>query len=217
MPFLSGLREVAAPERADTAVTRDAPRRYRAPEIDTDGRGHLDGGSRLRRPALPACTEALLHRLVMAYVRGMSSLAIKAARLLTGAHVAMYRASKGKVGGSMGGTQVGLLTTIGRVSGRRRTTPVMTFPHEDGALVVVASNGGSDRPPSWYGNLRADPRVEVQGGPRVRPMVARTATAPEKAEIWPHIIVTAKNFEGYEKKTTRDIPVVILTPVSDGS
>ena len=153
----------------------------------------------------------------MAYVPDMSSLAIKAARLLTGAHVAAYRASKGKVGGSMGGNPVCLLTTVGRVSGRQRTTPLMAFPQQDGALVVVASNGGSDRPPSWYGNLRANPEVHVQLGSQVRPMVARTATAPEKAEIWPRIIATAKNFAGYEKKTKRDIPLVILTPAGDGS
>jgi deazaflavin-dependent oxidoreductase (nitroreductase family) len=153
----------------------------------------------------------------MAYVRAMSSLAVRMAKLLTGAHVSVYRASKGKVGGSMGGNRLCLLTTVGRVSGRQRTTPLMAFSHEDGALVVVASNGGSDRPPSWYGNLRANPQVEVQLGPQVRPMVARTATAAEKAAIWPRIVASAKNFEGYEKKTSRDIPVVILTPGADVS
>ena len=147
----------------------------------------------------------------------MSSLAVRATRLLTGAHVAVYRASKGRLAGSMGNNRLCLLTTVGRVSGRPRTTPLMAFPHEDGALVIVASNNGSDRPPSWYGNLRANPRVQVQLGAQVSPMVARTATASEKAEIWPRIVASAKNFEGYQKKTSRDIPVVILTAAGDGS
>jgi deazaflavin-dependent oxidoreductase (nitroreductase family) len=145
----------------------------------------------------------------MPYVRAMSSLAGRAARLFTSAHVAVYRASEVEVAGPAG---LGLLTTVGRVSGRQRTTPVQTFPHDDGALVVVASNGGSDRAPSWYGNLRADPEVRVQLGAEVRPMVARTATAAEKAEIWPRIVARSKGFESYQRKTSRDIPVVILTP-----
>lgn len=149
----------------------------------------------------------------MAYLPGMSSLATRMARVFTGIHVSLYRASKGKVGGRMGGNRLGLLTTVGRVSGRPRTTPLMTFPHEGDEIVVVASNGGSDRSPSWYGNLRANPQVDVQIGADVRVMLARTATAQEKAQIWPRIVASAKNFEGYEKKTNRDIPVVILTPV----
>jgi deazaflavin-dependent oxidoreductase (nitroreductase family) len=153
----------------------------------------------------------------MAYLRDMSSLADRVAKLMTSAHVSVYRASKGKVGGGMGGNPVCLLTTVGRVSGRERTTPLMGFPQDDGALVVVASNGGSDRPPSWYGNLRANPEVQVQVGAKVTPMLARTATAPEKAAIWPRIVAAAKNFEGYQRKTNRDIAVVILTPAAAAS
>ena len=67
----------------------------------------------------------------------------------------------------MGGRPVCLLTTTGRRSGKPRTTPVMPFPHEDG-MVIVASNGGSDRAPSWYGNLTAHPQVHVQTGGQVR-------------------------------------------------
>jgi len=139
------------------------------------------------------------------------------AKAATSAHVWLYRTSKGKLGGRMGGRQLCLLTTVGRISGRPRTTPLMTFQNQDGELVVVASNGGSDRPPSWYGNLRANPQVHVQIGADVRPMVARTASAQEKAEIWPRIVASAKNFEGYQKKTNRDIPVVILTSAGAGS
>jgi F420H(2)-dependent quinone reductase len=147
----------------------------------------------------------------------MSPLATRITSLVIGTHVRLYRASKGKVGGSIGGNRLGLLTTVGRRSGRPRTVPVTTFPQDDGSLVVVASNGGQDRPPAWYGNLRANPQVHLQLGAELRPMLARTATAQEKAEIWPGIVARAKNFAGYQKKTNRDIPVVILTPGGPGS
>jgi deazaflavin-dependent oxidoreductase (nitroreductase family) len=139
------------------------------------------------------------------------SVATKLAHVATGIHAAIYRASNGKVAGSMGGRQVGLLTTTGSRSGKQRTTPVMTFPHDDG-LVIIASNGGSDRMPSWYHNLSANPTVRVQTGAQVRTMTARTASPDEKAQIWPGIVAAASNFGNYQTKTSRDIPVVILTP-----
>jgi F420H(2)-dependent quinone reductase len=139
------------------------------------------------------------------------SVLTKVARVATGAHVAIYRASKGRVAGSMGGHPLVLLTTTGRRSGKQRTTPVMSFPHDDG-LVVIASNGGSDRMPSWYHNLSAHPQGQVQSGAQVRTMTARTASPTEKAQIWPGIVAAAKNFGDYQTKTSRDIPVVILTP-----
>jgi deazaflavin-dependent oxidoreductase (nitroreductase family) len=139
------------------------------------------------------------------------SVATKLARAATGTHAAIYRASKGKVAGSMGGRQISLLTTTGRRSGKQRTTPVMAFPHS-GGLVIIASNGGSDRMPSWYYNLTANPTVTVQTGDQVRTMTARTASPDEKARIWPGIVAAASNFGSYQTKTSRDMPVVILTP-----
>jgi deazaflavin-dependent oxidoreductase (nitroreductase family) len=139
------------------------------------------------------------------------SIQTKLMRLATATHVAIYRASKGKVAGSMGGRSFSLLTTTGRRSGKQRTTPVMAFPHEEG-LVLIASNGGSDRMPSWYGNLSAHPEVTVQSGAHVQAMTARTASPAEKAKIWPVIVATAKRFGDYQSKTNREIPVVILTP-----
>jgi len=143
------------------------------------------------------------------------SLLTKLARVGTGAHVAIYRASNGRVAGSIGGRQVSLLTTTGRHSGKQHTTPVMTFPHS-GGLVIIASNGGSDRTPSWYYNLSAHPSVQVQTGAQVRSMIARTASPQEKAQIWPGIVAAAKNFGSYQSRTSREIPVVILTPASPG-
>lgn len=139
------------------------------------------------------------------------SVATKLARVATGTHTAIYRASKGKIAGSMGGRQVSLLTTTGSRTGKQHTTPVMTFPHDAG-LVIVASNGGSDRMPSWYYNLSAHPRVSIQTGAQVQAMTARTASPDEKAQIWPGIVAAASNFGNYQTRTSRDIPVVILTP-----
>jgi F420H(2)-dependent quinone reductase len=144
------------------------------------------------------------------------SIQTKLMRLGTATHVAIYRASKGKVAGSMGGRPVSLLTTTGRRTGKPRTTPVMTFPHDNG-LVLIASNGGSDRMPSWYRNLTAHPEVKVQSGAQVRTMSARTASPADKAQIWPSIVASAKRFGDYQSKTSRDIPVVILEPAAPPS
>jgi deazaflavin-dependent oxidoreductase (nitroreductase family) len=145
----------------------------------------------------------------------MASLAHGIGKVVTAAHAAVYRASKGRVGSRIGANQVCLLTTTGRTSGQPRTTPLTLFPRGED-LVVVASNNGSDRHPAWYHNLRADPRVQVQIGGVVRPMIARTVTDEERAVIWPDIVASAKAFGGYERKTDRAIPVVLLSPQPAG-
>lgn len=137
------------------------------------------------------------------------SLQTRVVKLFTGAHTALYRRSGGRFGRSMGDFEVCLLTTVGRRSGQPRTTPLAGFRFGPG-LVVVASNGGSERPPAWYLNLVADPSVQVQVGTDVRPMTARTASPEEKAELWPQIVAQSKQFGGYQDKVTRDIPVVVL-------
>jgi F420H(2)-dependent quinone reductase len=137
------------------------------------------------------------------------SLATKLTRAGTACHVALYRSTRGRLGGRMGRRQIGLLTTTGRRTGKQRTTPLMTFEH--GAdVVVIASNGGSDRVPSWYGNLTADPRVTLEVAGTRRAMTARTATADERPAIWQRVTTEAHNFAGYETRTAREIPVVIL-------
>jgi len=81
--------------------------------------------------------------------------------------------------------------------------------------VVVASYGGDDRHPQWYLNLRAEPNVTVTMNGRPRRMVARTASAGEKAELWPRIVASYRGYGGYQERTDRDIPVVILEPAGD--
>ena len=104
-----------------------------------------------------------------------------------------------------------LLTTTGRRSGQARTTPLIYGEH-DGDFVVVASRGGDDQHPDWYFNLQDHPEVEVQVGPDVFAATARTATAQEKAEIWPRMAEIWPDYDNYAQKTDRNIPVVLLSP-----
>jgi deazaflavin-dependent oxidoreductase (nitroreductase family) len=101
------------------------------------------------------------------------------------------------------------LHTTGRKSGLPRSCYLTAPIHDDHRMVLVASKGGDDRNPDWYQNLQAHPDAEVViDGERHR-IRARTADAAEKAEIWPKIIAAYKGYAGYQRRTTRDIPVVI--------
>jgi deazaflavin-dependent oxidoreductase (nitroreductase family) len=101
------------------------------------------------------------------------------------------------------------LHTTGRKSGLPRSCYLTAPIHDDHRVVLVASKGGDDRNPDWYQNLQAQPDAEVViDGERHR-IRARTADAAEKAEIWPKIIAAYKGYAGYQRRTTRDIPVVI--------
>ena len=127
-------------------------------------------------------------------------------------HQTLFRLTGGRLTGKMAGMEVVMLTTTGRKSGERRTTP-LTVPVQDGdTVVLVASYGGDSRHPAWYLNLRDDPDVWLDRGKGAEPMTARTATAEEKAALWPRITETYKGYAGYQTRTDRDIPVVLLTP-----
>ncbi len=105
------------------------------------------------------------------------------------------------------------LTTIGRKTGRKHSV-LLTAPIVDGdTLVVVASRGGDPTHPAWFLNLRDNPSVEVsvQQGPTTK-MTAHIATPEERAELWPRVVAAAKFYEGYQRKTTREIPLVLLKP-----
>ena len=107
------------------------------------------------------------------------------------------------------------LHVVGRTSGQRRST-LLTSPLRDGRRVVlVASKGGDDRDPEWYRNLVANPAVELTIAGSTSPYVARTATAAEKAELWPQITSAYAGYAGYQRRTSRDIPVVICEPADD--
>jgi len=124
----------------------------------------------------------------------------------------VYRLSGGRIWGRwLRGAPVMLLTTIGRKTGKRRTTPLLYMRDGDN-VICVASKGGMDQHPLWYRNLRANPKVEIQIGDEVRSMRANTATAEQKAEYWPKLVKMYRDFDDYQARTERDIPVIILTP-----
>ena len=101
------------------------------------------------------------------------------------------------------------LHTIGRTSGQRRSTMLTAPICGEDRVIIVASKGGYQDHPDWYKNLVANPKVEITIGDRTRPMIARTATPEEKAELWPQIVGVYKGYAGYQRNTDRDIPVVI--------
>ncbi|MCC6227239.1 MAG: nitroreductase family deazaflavin-dependent oxidoreductase [Microthrixaceae bacterium] len=104
------------------------------------------------------------------------------------------------------------LHTTGRKSGRAFST-LLTSPLVDGdRVMLVASKGGHSDHPDWYKNLVANPEIELTIDGRRSPYFARTADAAEKPELWQRITRRARNYEGYQRNTTRDIPVVICTP-----
>lgn len=146
-------------------------------------------------------------------VRGMPDVPDFGFRLVTGIHSRIFDLTKGRVAGKVAGMPVVKLTTTGRKSGQPRVTMLTAPVHDAGKVVLVASKGGASRHPMWYDNLRANPRVTVAMQGRTRPMLARTASPAEKAELWPAIVATYRGYAGYQEKTERDIPVVLLEPV----
>jgi deazaflavin-dependent oxidoreductase (nitroreductase family) len=132
----------------------------------------------------------------------------------TGAlHTRLYRMTGGRVGHSAGRITNLLLTTRGRKSGAERTVPLAYVADGDG-FVVVASNGGADRHPAWWLNLRTDPRAVVEVGARRVEVTAREADPAERARLWPRLKADNPFYGQYEQITDRRIPVVILEPSS---
>ncbi len=132
-------------------------------------------------------------------------------RCVSAVHEFWYRLTGGLVGGRVGRAPVLLLTTRGRKSGRQRTTPLL-YVQDGRDLVIIASNGRSDQHPDWWVNLRSDPRAEVQLGRERLTMRAEKASAEEKGRLWPQITRMYPQYAGYQRRTKRDIPVVILRP-----
>lgn len=131
-------------------------------------------------------------------------------------HEAIYKASDGRLGHKMIGVPTLLLRTTGRRSGEPRTN-ALVYARDGDDYLVVASNGGADKPPGWYFNLRDKPEVEVQIGRSRHAARARVLepSDPDYARLWK--IVNENNrdrYDGYKKMTSRPIPVVALTPRS---
>lgn len=127
-------------------------------------------------------------------------------------HRVILFVSRGRAGWQVGPMPVVELTTTGRKSGEQRTVLLTSPVQEGGSIVLVASRGGDDFHPAWYLNLCANPRVtaSVKGGP-AETMIARTASADERARWWPEVVKAYRGYESYQNKTTREIPLVVLT------
>ena len=124
----------------------------------------------------------------------------------------VYRVSDGRFGARFaGGAPVCLLTTRGRKSGQRRTVPLLFLADGDD-LVIVASQGGAPAHPGWYFNLVVYPTAEAPVGRRRFAVTARTVGAEDRATLWPRLVAIYPPYEAYQRRTTRSIPVVRLSP-----
>lgn len=140
-----------------------------------------------------------------------SDLALKS---MNAFHRALLKVSFGRFGWKAAGMPVVELTTIGRKSGQRRSV-MLTSPLQEGTTyVIVASRGGDDQHPAWFLNLRDHPEVEasIAGAPRCA-MRATVAGAEDRARMWPLVTAKYKNYAGYQTKTDREIPLVLLQPI----
>jgi deazaflavin-dependent oxidoreductase (nitroreductase family) len=132
--------------------------------------------------------------------------------MLENGHRALLKLSGGRFPRKVAGMQPVELQTVGRKTGERRSTLLTAPICEENRVVLIASMGGHRDNPQWYKNLAANPDVEITIDGRTRAMRARTASKEEKAELWPTIVGAYKGYEGYQRNTTRDIPVVICEP-----
>jgi deazaflavin-dependent oxidoreductase (nitroreductase family) len=126
-------------------------------------------------------------------------------------HIFMYRLTSGKVAGRVQGLTVLLLTTQGRRSGRERTVPLGTF-EDGGAYIVTASNSGSDVDPGWFINLKSQPHVRIQVGPRSIDAEAHIVEGAERTRLWNRLVSLSPGYGRYEKSTKRVIPLIALRP-----
>lgn len=124
-----------------------------------------------------------------------------------------YESSGGTRGNTMIGLPVIILTTKGAKSGKLRKTPLMRVEH-GGEYAVVASLGGAPKHPVWYHNVKSNPEVELQDGPVKQDYVAREVTGDEKTRWWELAVEAFPNYAEYQRKTDRQIPVFVLSPVS---
>jgi len=129
--------------------------------------------------------------------------------LLGDEHIRVYRETNGEQGYLWNGVPTLLLTMTGRKSGEKRTIPII-YRQVGDRYVIIASKGGSASHPAWYLNVSADPNVEVQIKGEVFKATARTAPSPEREELWAQAVSAWPNYDIYQSRTTRQIPVVVL-------
>ena len=128
----------------------------------------------------------------------------------------LYERSGGTDGLTLRGRPVVVVTSVGAKSGKLRKTPLMRVEH-DGTYAVVASQGGAPTHPYWYHNLVANPLVELQDGSVKKDYLAQLASGAERDEWWARANETWPDYASYQERTSRTIPVFVLTPVDAGS
>jgi len=134
-------------------------------------------------------------------------------KLLSQLHVFLYKASGGRIGGRFKAAPVLLLTTTGRKTGKRRTTPLL-YGEDAGRYVIVASVGGAPKHPAWYLNLSGNAAASIEVDRRTLPVNAETAPAEQRARLWTLMTQVYPGYDAYQTKTSREIPVVVLTPTA---
>jgi len=122
-----------------------------------------------------------------------------------------YEATDGAEEGTLRGRPIIVLTSVGAKTGKLRKTALMRVEH-DGDYAVVASKGGAATNPRWYFNLKANPHVELQDGSTKRDYLARELTGEERATWWERSLEVWPDYAGYQKRTSRQIPVFVLEP-----
>lgn len=134
-------------------------------------------------------------------------------RALNSSHRLIRTLSGGRILGSRAlGMPVVELHVTGRKSGQRRSTLLTSPVNEGGRVVLIASKGGDSRHPEWYLNLDANPDIELTIDGETKPYRARTASADEKAALWPQVVKAYRGYGKYQQRSSRDIPVVICEP-----
>jgi deazaflavin-dependent oxidoreductase (nitroreductase family) len=135
-------------------------------------------------------------------------------RRLMGGHATVYRATRGLIGYRIpGAPPMLLLDHVGAKSGKKRTTPLV-FLEDDPNVVVIASKGGYPRNPAWFHNLMANPQTTIQIGSKRHKVRARLARPDEREALWPRIVDLYAPYADYQRRTERQIPVVILEPAT---
>jgi deazaflavin-dependent oxidoreductase (nitroreductase family) len=154
-------------------------------------------------------------RLSDAISRFGSARGIYLGRRSTMLHVAAYRLSRGRLGGSVPGwpeARIALVNHTGARSGKRRTSPLM-YITEGETVAVVASKAGQPKHPAWFHNLRAHPETTVEIGAERRPVRARVAEPAERARLWPRFVAAFPSYDYYQRQAApREIPLVLLEP-----
>ena len=136
-------------------------------------------------------------------------------KLGSGAHAGVYRATGGKLFGRMGKSPILLLNTVGRKSGKKRTSPLL-YAMDGEDFVVIASKGGASAHPAWYLNLMANPEATVEIEDREVRIRAEEADSEEKSRLWQKMVEMYPAYDAYQEKTEREIPLLVLRPVEWG-